>query len=76
MRGDKVEWTAEDGDAGAGQRSRGDLGPDTLRPIPFKRQALHAYRLRCQHPADGRTMTFEAPPPIFRRSVRTRHWSP
>ena len=38
-------------------------GPDTLRPIPFGRQALHAYRLRCQHPADGRTMKFEAPPP-------------
>ena len=38
-------------------------GPDTLRTIAFGRQALHAYRLRCQHPADGRTLTFEAPPP-------------
>ena len=38
-------------------------GPDALRPIAFGRQALHAYRLRCQHRTDGRTMTFEAPPP-------------
>ena len=38
-------------------------GPDTLRTIPFGRQALHAYRLRCRHPTDGRTLTFEAPPP-------------
>jgi len=38
-------------------------GPDTLRTIDFGRQALHAYRLRCQHPGDGRTMTFEAPTP-------------
>ena len=38
-------------------------GPDTLRTIDFGRQALHAYRLRCQHPTDGRTMTFDAPTP-------------
>jgi 23S rRNA pseudouridine1911/1915/1917 synthase len=38
-------------------------GPDTLRTIAFGRQALHAWRLRFQHPADGRTMRFEAPPP-------------
>ena len=38
-------------------------GPDTLRTIPFGRQALHAYRLRCRHPTDGRTLSFEAPPP-------------
>ena len=38
-------------------------GPDALRTIDFGRQALHAYRLRCQHPTDGRTMTFEAPTP-------------
>lgn len=38
-------------------------GLDTLRTIAFGRQALHAYRLRCQHPTDGRTMTFEAPVP-------------
>jgi 23S rRNA pseudouridine1911/1915/1917 synthase len=38
-------------------------GPDALRTIAFGRQALHAYRLRCRHPAGDTTMTFEAPPP-------------
>jgi 23S rRNA pseudouridine1911/1915/1917 synthase len=38
-------------------------GPDSQRTITFGRQALHAHRLRCQHPSDGRTMTFEAPLP-------------
>jgi 23S rRNA pseudouridine1911/1915/1917 synthase len=40
-------------------------GPDTLRPINFERQALHAYRLAFQHPDDGRGLEFEAPPPRF-----------
>ena len=35
-------------------------GPETLRPINFKRQALHAARLRFLHPGDGRPMVFEA----------------
>jgi len=39
------------------------FGPDTLRPVPFPRQALHAYRLMFDHPADGREMRFEAPLP-------------
>jgi RluA family pseudouridine synthase len=38
-------------------------GPDSLRPIAFKRQALHAYRLELEHPADNRLMQFEAPLP-------------
>jgi 23S rRNA pseudouridine1911/1915/1917 synthase len=38
-------------------------GPDTLRPIDFPRQALHAHRLTFRHPADGHTMQFEAPLP-------------
>ena len=38
-------------------------GPETLRPVSFPRQALHAYRLTFQHPADGRLMELEAPPP-------------
>lgn len=38
-------------------------GPDELRPIAFKRQALHAWRLGFTHPADGRAMRFEAPLP-------------
>lgn len=41
-------------------------GPESLRPIAFKRQALHAYRLELEHPADNRLMKFEAPlPPDF-----------
>ena len=38
-------------------------GPDTLRPIAFPRQALHAHRLTFRHPADGREMAFEVPLP-------------
>jgi 23S rRNA pseudouridine1911/1915/1917 synthase len=41
-------------------------GPDSLRPIAFGRQALHAYRLEFEHPVDGRVLAFEAPlPPDF-----------
>lgn len=41
-------------------------GPETLRPIEFGRQALHAWRLVFRHPLDGRRMEFEAPlPPDF-----------
>ncbi len=39
------------------------FGPETLRKIPFERQALHARRLSFLHPVDDRRMTFEAPPP-------------
>ena len=38
-------------------------GPDTLRPIAFERQALHAHRLAFRHPGDGRALRFEAPLP-------------
>jgi 23S rRNA pseudouridine1911/1915/1917 synthase len=38
-------------------------GPDELRPVAFKRQALHAWRLSFRHPADNRVMKFEAPIP-------------
>jgi 23S rRNA pseudouridine1911/1915/1917 synthase len=38
-------------------------GPETLRPIAFGRQALHAYQLEIEHPADGRTLRVEAPIP-------------
>jgi 23S rRNA pseudouridine1911/1915/1917 synthase len=40
------------------------FGPDELRPIAFKRQALHAWRLTFQHPVENTSMTFEAPLPI------------
>lgn len=39
------------------------FGPESLRPIPFPRQALHAYRLTFRHPDDGRAVRFEAPLP-------------
>jgi 23S rRNA pseudouridine1911/1915/1917 synthase len=38
-------------------------GPDALRSIAFGRQALHAYQLEIEHPADGRALRFEAPIP-------------
>jgi 23S rRNA pseudouridine1911/1915/1917 synthase len=41
-------------------------GPETLRPIPFGHQALHARRLSFRHPVDGRALSFESPiPPDF-----------
>lgn len=39
------------------------FGPEDLRSIAFERQALHAFRLAFRHPADGRLLEFEAPPP-------------
>jgi 23S rRNA pseudouridine1911/1915/1917 synthase len=38
-------------------------GPDGLRPVPFPRQALHAWRLGFRHPTENRPMKFEAPLP-------------
>jgi 23S rRNA-/tRNA-specific pseudouridylate synthase len=38
-------------------------GPDALRPIPFGRQALHAWRLGFTHPVAQKPMLFEAPFP-------------
>jgi 23S rRNA pseudouridine1911/1915/1917 synthase len=38
-------------------------GPETLRPITFGRQALHAYRLGFDHPSDERELMFQAPLP-------------
>jgi 23S rRNA pseudouridine1911/1915/1917 synthase len=38
-------------------------GPDSLRPIAFARQALHAYRLAFRHPGDDRPLEFAAPVP-------------
>jgi 23S rRNA pseudouridine1911/1915/1917 synthase len=39
------------------------FGPESLRPIAFGRQALHAYRLTFEHPVNGRVLDLEAPPP-------------
>jgi len=44
-------------------------GPERLRPVPFERQALHAYRLAFRHPTDGREMQFEAPLPADFRQL-------
>jgi len=48
------------------------FGPDELRPIPFTRQALHAYRLAFRHPVDGRALQFEAPLPDDFRQLLDR----
>ncbi len=39
------------------------FGPDALRTIDFKRQALHAARLAFRHPVTGQGLRFEAPLP-------------
>jgi len=48
------------------------FGPESLRPIAFPRQALHAYRLAFHHPADGRPLSFEAPLPADFAGLLTR----
>lgn len=48
------------------------FGPDGLRPIQFERHALHAWRLAFDHPADGRRVEFEAPPPPDFAALVTR----
>jgi len=47
-------------------------GPDSLRPIEFGRQALHARRLSIRHPIDGRVLDFEAPLPTDFLELLTR----
>ena len=47
-------------------------GPDTLRPIEFGRQALHAQRLTVRHPADDRVLALEAPLPSDLQALVTR----
>jgi 23S rRNA pseudouridine1911/1915/1917 synthase len=47
-------------------------GPDTLRPLTFKRQALHAWRLSFRHPVEGEVMTFEAPVPDDMKKLISR----
>ncbi len=47
-------------------------GPESLRPIDFGRQALHAQRLTLRHPADGRPLDFEAALPGDFQDLLTR----
>jgi 23S rRNA pseudouridine1911/1915/1917 synthase len=39
------------------------VDPAPYRPVTFRRQALHAYRLGFRHPTDGRMLRFECPLP-------------
>jgi 23S rRNA pseudouridine1911/1915/1917 synthase len=45
---------------------------DAMRPIPFARQALHAFRLGFRHPVTGRPLAFEAPLPADMADLLTR----
>ena len=47
-------------------------GPDTLRPIDFGRQALHARRLTIRHPIDDRLLDLESPLPSDLLELLTR----
>jgi 23S rRNA pseudouridine1911/1915/1917 synthase len=47
-------------------------GPDSLRPIDFGRQALHAWRLAFVHPSTGKPVEFEAPIPRDMQELLTR----
>jgi RluA family pseudouridine synthase len=47
-------------------------GPQSLRPINFGRQALHAQRLTLRHPTDGRLLDFEAALPGDFQDLLTR----
>ena len=47
-------------------------GPDTLRPIAFGRQALHAFQLSFLHPAERRVVEFQAPLPADFAELLTR----
>ena len=47
-------------------------GPESLRPVEFGRQALHAHRLSFRHPIDGRLLTFEAPLPEDMKKLLAR----
>jgi 23S rRNA pseudouridine1911/1915/1917 synthase len=44
--------------------ARYTYGSDSLRPIEFPRQALHAHRLAFRHPLTGQPLSFEAPLPV------------
>lgn len=47
----------------AGDALYGSRTGDRALPLLPERQMLHAWRLEFPHPADGRAMSFEAPPP-------------
>jgi 23S rRNA pseudouridine1911/1915/1917 synthase len=47
-------------------------GPESLRDVPFKRQALHALRLGFVHPSTHQPLRFEAPVPPDLEDLLTR----
>jgi 23S rRNA pseudouridine1911/1915/1917 synthase len=47
-------------------------GPDAPGTVQFERHALHAWKLAFDHPADGRPLEFEAPPPADFRALIAR----
>ena len=47
-------------------------GRDAVLPLRSRRVALHAWRLACTHPADGRKLLFEAPLPEDLLELRAR----
>jgi 23S rRNA pseudouridine1911/1915/1917 synthase len=47
-------------------------GPESLRSLDFRRQALHAHRLTLRHPTDGRPLEFEATLPSDLVDLLTR----
>lgn len=48
------------------------FGPDSLRPIGFPRQALHAFRLAFKHPSTSEPLRFEAAMPEDLRQLIAR----
>jgi 23S rRNA pseudouridine1911/1915/1917 synthase len=55
---------------GRSRITRGDIRRDESDPfILLERQALHARRLRFQHPEDGRLLEIEAPIPADMQSA-------
>ncbi len=47
-------------------------GPDAMRTIPFKRQALHAFQLGFRHPVTGEALRFEAAVPADMQDLLKR----
>lgn len=47
-------------------------GPQSIRPVEFPRQALHALRLAFRHPIDDQPLAFEAPLPADLVALRDR----
>ena len=62
-----------DAEYGGAFRTKANRLPDEVREIvnAFPRQALHAFLLVFEHPANGETLRFEAPLPADMEQLRT-----